>query len=205
MYLCDGERAAKRVRRLGIRRGVFFALISFKVVLGTLKVRNGENHADPMKKHQDQKNQDSQPTGLQKKSGKKMKRGHETYSSFPNLRQSVISSLPGTSSIYPRHVSTTTLFHAKKKGKTYRPNTRVLELLDRLWFALDSSFLFVRQLLCNLRRHDTVGCERARAVLSEKKKGSVPMGKINTHWYLRRSVAQIRRRKHGWPQKRKKM
>jgi len=70
MYLCDGERAAKRVRCLGVRRGVFFALISFKVVLGTLKVRNGENHADPMKKHQDQKNRDSQPTGLQKE-GKK--------------------------------------------------------------------------------------------------------------------------------------
>ena len=61
-------------------------------------------------------------------------------------------------------------FSREKKGRAYCPNTRVLELLDRLWFALDGSFLLVRQLLCNLRRHDTVGCERARTVLSEKKK-----------------------------------
>ena len=45
MYLGDGERAAKRIRRLGIRRGTF-AFRSFKVILGVLEVRNGENQAD---------------------------------------------------------------------------------------------------------------------------------------------------------------
>jgi len=48
-HLRDGERAAKWVRRLGVRRGTFFTLVNFKVLLGTLKVRNGENQADPMK------------------------------------------------------------------------------------------------------------------------------------------------------------
>ena len=45
-YLGDSERAAKRIRRLGIRRGTFFALTSFKVLLAGLEVRNGENQAD---------------------------------------------------------------------------------------------------------------------------------------------------------------
>jgi hypothetical protein len=38
----------------------------------------------------------------------------------------------------------------KKKGRTYCPNTRGLELLNGLWLALDRAFLLVCQLLCNL-------------------------------------------------------
>ncbi len=58
------------------------------------------------------------------------------------------------------------LLRLQRKGekRAYRPDTGVLELLDRFWFALDGSFLLVRQLLCNLRGHRTVGYEYAQAV-----------------------------------------
>ena len=46
----------------------------------------------------------------------------------------------------------------KKSSKnTYRPNTSVLELLEKLRLALNRSLLLIRQLFCNFRRQGTVG------------------------------------------------
>jgi hypothetical protein len=44
-----------------------------------------------------------------------------------------------------------------KKSKAYRPDTRVLELLEKIWLVLNFGFLLIRQLLCNFRRQGTVG------------------------------------------------
>jgi hypothetical protein len=75
--------------------------------------------------------------------------------------------LPRNNSKYDDRVSVTCFYAYNERGweRAYLPDTGVLELLDRFWFALDGSFLLVRQLLCNLRRHRTVGYEYAQAVL----------------------------------------
>jgi hypothetical protein len=53
------------------------------------------------------------------------------------------------------------MIQRKKKSKAYRPDTRVLERLEKIWLSLSRGFLLIRQLLCNFRGQGTVGYTRA--------------------------------------------
>lgn len=87
----------------------------------------------------------------------------------------------------------------KKQSKAYRPDTRVLERLEKIWLTLRRGFLLIRQLLCNFRGQGTVGY--TRAVLSANRDGKPAASvcaKSNTHWYLHRSDTQTQRRQPEW-------
>jgi hypothetical protein len=111
--------------------------------------------------------------------------------------------LPGASSIChdtlkrDRH-DLVTRFHTKNEERsgTYRPNTRAraLELLEKVRFALGRSFLSYAHSSAIFadRVRQAVNVHKHSIVRKERKRSKMTMGKINTHWYLHRSGAQIR-------------
>lgn len=198
VYLCDGERATKRVRRLGVRRGAFFALIRFNVVLlGTLKVRNGENQADPTKTPGSEK-----PGPQTKRIEKRRKKRDVLLISKLAMERDLVIARNVFDLTHENVSNKPHFFYAeekKKEGRTVQIPEALNSLTDSGSPSTAPSFSYANS---SAIFEDTTPSAVSGKIQScqkkKKKKGSAPMGKVNTYWYLRRSGARIRRSKHGW-------